>query len=107
VSLRALAYLQLPSIQSFISELKLRGLHEVRLVEVMQTFDMFRRVRLRLTSLDAYNNTILRHDLTVYYGLEEPESDEVKKLREDAKKRITEKFEKENVAVLEGEYRAE
>ena len=107
MSLRALAYLQLPSIQSFISELKLRGLHEVRLVEVMQTFNMFRRVRLRLTSLDAYNNTILRHDLTVYYGLEEPESDEVKKLREDAKKRITEKFEKENIAVREGEYRAE
>jgi hypothetical protein len=107
VSLRALAYLQLPSIQSFISELKLRGLHEVRLVEVMQTFDTFRRVKLRLTSLDAYNNTILRHDLTVYYGLEEPESDEVKKLREDAKKRITEKFEKEGITVLEGEYRTE
>jgi len=107
MSVRALVYLQLPSVKSFISELKLRGLHEVRLVEVMQTFNMFRRVRLRLTSLDAYNNTILRHDLTVYYGLEEPESDEVKKLREDAKKRITEKFEKENIAVREGEYRAE
>jgi len=107
MSVRALVYLQLPSVQSFISELKLRGLHEVRLVEMMQAFNTFRRVRLRLTSLDAYNNTILRHDLTVYHGLEEPESDEVKKLREDAKKRITEKFEKENVAVREGEYRAE
>jgi hypothetical protein len=107
MSLRTIVYLQLPSVQSFISELKLRGLHEVRLVEMMQTFNTFRRVRLRLTSLDAYNNTILRHDLTVYYGLEEPESDEVKKLREDAKKRITEEFEKEGIVVLEGEYRAE
>jgi hypothetical protein len=79
MSVRALVYLQLPSVQSFISELKLRGLHEVRLVEMMQAFNTFRRVRLRLTSLDAYNNTILRHDLTVYHGLEEPESDEVKK----------------------------
>jgi hypothetical protein len=43
----------------------------------------------------------------VYYGLEEPESDEVKKLREDAKKRIIEKFENENIAVREGEYRSE
>jgi hypothetical protein len=107
MSLRTIVYLQLPSAESFISELKRRGLYEVRLVEIMQTFDTFRRVKLRLTSLDAYNNTILRHDLTVYYGLEEPESDEVKKLREDAKKRITEKFEKENIAVREGEYRAE
>jgi hypothetical protein len=107
MSVRALVYLQLPSVQSFISELKLRGLHEVRLVEMMQAFNTFRRVKLRLTSLDAYNNTVLRHDLTVYYGLEEPESDEVKKLREDAKKRIAEKFEKENIAIREGEYRVE
>jgi hypothetical protein len=107
MSPRALVYLQLPSVQSFINELKLRGLHEVRLVEMMQAFNTFRRVKLRLTSLDAYNNTILRHDLTVYYGLEEPESDEVKKLREDAKKRIIEKFENENIAVREGEYRSE
>jgi type II secretory pathway pseudopilin PulG len=104
VSLRALAYLQLPSIQSFIDELKRRRLSEARLVELLQAFDTFRRVKLRLTSLDAYNNIILRHDLTVYYGLEEPESEDVKKLREDAKKRITEKFEKENIAVLDGEY---
>jgi hypothetical protein len=106
MSLRTIVYLQLPSVQSFISELKLRGLHEVRLVEMMQTFNMFSRVKLRLTSLDAYNNIILRHDSTVYLGLK-PESAEVKKLSDDAKKRMTEEFEKEGIMVLEGEYKTE
>jgi hypothetical protein len=85
MSLRPLVFLQLPSVQSFISELKRRSLHEVRLAEVMQAFNMFSRVKLRLTSLDAYNNIILRHDSTVYLGLKDLESVEVKKLKDDAK----------------------
>jgi hypothetical protein len=105
---KPITYLQLTSLEGFIDELKRRGIYEARLSEWIQRREMFETRKLRLTALDAYNNIILRYDLTYYSGLaQEPESDEVKKLRGDAKKRITEKFEKENIAVREGEYRIE
>jgi hypothetical protein len=99
-------FLQLTSLQSFIDELKRRGIYEARLSEWIQRSEMFETRKLRLTALDAYNNLILRYDLTYYRGLaQEPESEELKKLRNEAKKQVVEKLCSEGITLYNGEYR--
>jgi hypothetical protein len=47
----------------------------------------------------------LRYDLTYYRGLaQEPESEELKRLRDEAKKRIVEKLQGEGIVLYDGEY---
>jgi hypothetical protein len=105
MSSKAIAYLQLISLESFVDELKRRGLYEARLSEWIQRREMFERRKFRLTALDVYNNIILRYDLTYYRGLvQEPESEELKRLRDEAKKRIVEKLQSEGITLYEGEY---
>jgi hypothetical protein len=105
MSSKAIAYLQLTSLEGFVDELKRRGLYEARLSEWIQRREMFETRKLRLTALDPYNNIILRYDLTYYRGLaQEPESEELKKLRNDAERRIVEKLGSESVTLYNGEY---
>ena len=102
---KPITYLQLTSLEGFIDELKRRGIYEARLSEWIQRREMFETRKLRLTALDAYNNIILRYDLTYYNGLaQEPESEELKKLRNEAKKQVVEKLGSESVTIYNGEY---
>jgi len=102
MSSKAIAYLQLISLESFVDELKRRGIYEARLSEWIQRREMFERRKFRLTALDVYNNIILRYDLTYYRGLaQEPKSEQ---LKDEAKKRIVEKLQSEGITLYEGEY---
>jgi hypothetical protein len=106
MSSKAVAYLQLTSLNAFVDELKLRGLYEVRLSEWGQRREMFERRKLRLTALDLHHGLIMRYETTYYQGLAEPEPEELKRLRDEARKHITERLEAEGISVLEGEYHA-
>ena len=68
MSSKAVAYLQLISLESFVDELKRRGLYEARLSDWVQRREMFERRKPRLTALDPYHGLILRYE-TVYSGL--------------------------------------
>jgi hypothetical protein len=101
---KPIAYLQLTSLESFIDELKLRGLTEARLSEWIQRREMFERRKFRLTALDPYHGLIMRYETTYYQGLAEPEPTQLKHLRDEAKKQVAERLEAEGISVLEGEY---
>jgi len=101
---KPIAYLQLTSLESFLDELKRRGLYEARLSEWAQRREMFERRKLRLTALDSYHGLILRYETVYYQGLAEPEPEQLKRLRDEARKKIAEKLEAEGIALYEGEY---
>jgi hypothetical protein len=103
---KPIAYLQLTSLESFIDELKRRGLHEARLSEWVQHREMFERRKFRLTALDPYHGLIMRYETTYYQGLAEPEPEQLKRLRDEARKHITDRLEAEGISILEGEYHA-
>jgi len=104
MSSKALAYLQLTSLNAFVDELKRRGLYEARLSDWVQRREMFERRKLRLTALDPYHGLIMRYETTYYQGLAEPEPEQLKRLRDEARKKIAEKLEAEGIALYEGEY---
>ena len=101
MSNRALAYLQVTSLETFIGELKRRGITEARLSDWVQRREMFERRKLRLTALDC--GLIIRCEKVYYEGIE-PELEKLKQSREEAKKRLLERLEAEGISVLEGEY---
>jgi len=102
---KALAYLQLISLEAFIDELKRRSLYEARLSDWIQRRDMFEHRKLRLTALDPTHGLILRYEIVYYQGLAVySETEELKKSREEAKRRIAERLEAEGIRLLEGEY---
>jgi hypothetical protein len=101
---KPVAYLQLTSLEGFIDELKRRGVYEVRLSEWVQRQEMFERRKFRLTALDPYYGLIIRYETTYYQGLAEPEPEQLKRLRDEARKQLVDKIEAEGISVLEGEY---
>jgi hypothetical protein len=103
---KALAYLQLTSLEAFIGEVKRRSLHEVRVSDWIQRHEMFERRKFRLTALDPYHGLIMRYEKTYYQGLAEPEPEQLKRLRDEARKQLVDKLEAEGISVLEGEYHA-
>ncbi|MEM3722608.1 MAG: hypothetical protein QXF53_02930 [Candidatus Bathyarchaeia archaeon] len=104
---KPLVYLQLTNLESFIEELKHRSLSEARLSEWIQRRDMFERRKFRVTALDPYYGLILRYESIYYQGLAvDGETEELKKSREEARKRIAERLEAEGIRLLEGEYHA-
>jgi hypothetical protein len=106
MSSKAIAYLQLTSLESFVDELKRRGLYEARLSEWVQRREMFERRKFRLTALDPYHGLIMRYETTYYQGLAEPELEQFKRLKDEAKKQLIGKLQAEGITVLEGEYHA-
>jgi len=106
MSSKAIAYLQLTSLESFIDELKRRGIYEARLSEWVQRREMFERRMFRLTALDPYYGLIIRYETTYYQGLAEPEPEQLKRLRDEARKQLVNKLEAEGISILEGEYHA-
>jgi hypothetical protein len=104
---KPVAYLQLTSLEGFIDELKRRGLFEARLSEWFQRREMFERRKFRFTALDPYHGLIIRYETTYYQGLAEPEPEQLKRLRDEARKQLVDKLQAEGITVLEGEYRAE
>jgi hypothetical protein len=106
MSSKAIAYLQLTSLESFIDELKRRGLYEARLSEWVQRREMFEMRKFRLTALDPYHGLIIRYETTYYQGLAEPEPEQRKRLRDEARKQLVDKLEAEGISILEGEYHA-
>jgi len=104
MSSKAIAYLQLTSLESFVDELKRRGLYEARLSYWVQRREMFERRKLRLTALDPYHGLIMRFETAYYQGLAEPEPEQLKRLRDEARKKIVERLEAEGIALYEGEY---
>jgi hypothetical protein len=68
MSSKSIAYLQFTSLQSFIDELKRRGIYEARLSEWFQRREMFESRKLRLTALDPYHGLIIRYETTYYQG---------------------------------------
>ncbi|MEM3699916.1 MAG: hypothetical protein QXL57_03505 [Candidatus Bathyarchaeia archaeon] len=102
---KPLVYLQLTSLETFIEELKRRNLSEARLSDWLQRKELFERRKFRLTALDPYYGLILRYETTYYQGLAvDGETEELKKHREEAKRRIAERLEAEGIRLLEGEY---
>ena len=104
---KPLTYLQLTSLEAFIEELKRRSLCEARLSDWIQRRDMSERRKFRLTALDPTHALILRYETTYYQGLVVyDETGELKKHREEAKRRIAERLEAKGIRLLEGEYHA-
>jgi hypothetical protein len=103
---KPIAYLQLTSLNAFVDELKRRGICEARLSEWVQRREMFERRKFRLTALDPNYSLIMRYETTYYQGLAEPEPEQLKRLRDEARKHLTDKLEAEGISVLEGEYHA-
>jgi hypothetical protein len=101
---KPIAYLQLTSLNAFVDELRRRGVYEARLSEWVQRREMFERRKFRLTALDPYNSLIMRYETTYYQGLAEPEPEQLKRLRDEARKQLVDKLEAEGISVLEGEY---
>ena len=100
---KPVAYLELTSLNAFVDELKRRGLYEARLSEWVQRREMFERRKLRLTALDPYHGLIMRFETAYYQGLAEPEPEQLKRLRDEARKKIVERLEAEGIALYEGE----
>ncbi|MEM3579380.1 MAG: hypothetical protein QXL54_04065 [Candidatus Bathyarchaeia archaeon] len=106
-STAAVVYLQLTSLEAFIAELKRRGISEAGLSDRIQRREMFERRKFRVTALDLYHGLILRYESIYYQGLAvDGETEELKKSREEARKRIAERLEAEGIRLLEGEYHA-
>jgi hypothetical protein len=103
---KAIAYLQLTSLESFVDELKRRDVYETRLSEWIQRREMFERRKFRLTALDPYHGLIMRYETTYYQSLAEPEPEQLKRLRDEARKQLLDKLKAKGITVLEGEYHA-
>jgi hypothetical protein len=103
---KAIAYLQLTSLESFVDELKRRDVYETRLSEWIQRREMFERHKFRLTALDPYHGLIMRYETTYYQSLAEPEPEQLKRLRDEARKQLLDKLKAKGITVLEGEYHA-
>lgn len=100
-------YLQLTSLESFIAELKRRGISEARLSEWSRRRGLFEQCKLRLTALDKAEGVILRYDHTFYYDfavIGEHEHEKHSRAREEAKRQISAKLDESGIRLLDGEY---
>lgn len=105
-----LAYLEFPSLEGFLGEVKRRSLGTVGLVEVSKRREVFEKRLFRLTALDRSEGLILRCDLPFYYGFQLDQNtskQELEKYRK-AKQRLEDETKRQlkdlGVSIVEAEY---